>query len=135
MRNRSSIAFGPGPGASVLVVEPETATREALLGWLLDAGYRVQGARSFQAGRRILAATTPDLLIADLRLGAYNGLHLVISARAVNPALHAIVMTGADDTGLQAEARAVSAGYLVKPVSREAFVGAVVSALSDRESA
>ena len=42
----------------------------------------MQACADFEAARRTLAGTPCDLLITQLRLGPFNGLHLVYLARA-----------------------------------------------------
>jgi FixJ family two-component response regulator len=65
------------------------------------------------------------VLVAGLRLGAFNGLHLVINARAARPTLRAIVVTAADDATVADDAREAGAVYLTKPVRRGALLAAV----------
>lgn len=96
---------------NILIVDDHRVTRLGLAEMLADAGYSVVTAGSFQEARGILRETPPDLLIADVRLGAFNGLQLVINYR-----VPAIVITGYADSVLEAEARRVGADYLVKPV-------------------
>ena len=61
----------------------------------------------------MLAESQPDLLITDVRLDAYNGLHLVAMAPRPIPA---IVVTGFADPSIEADARRLGADYLVKPI-------------------
>ena len=58
---------------TILIVEDHDATRRGLRALLTNAGYTVAAAGTFAEGRRLLTEQTPDLLIADLRLGEYNG--------------------------------------------------------------
>jgi DNA-binding response OmpR family regulator len=62
----------------------------------------------------VLAESEPDLLITDIRLDTYNGLHLVAMAPRAIPA---IVVTGFDDPTLEADARRLGADYFLKPVA------------------
>ena len=75
--------------------------------------------------RQVLAARPFDVLVVALRLGAFNGLHLVITARAAYPELRAVLTTSADDRALASEARQVDAACLVKPIVRDALLTAV----------
>ena len=54
----------------ILIVEDHEATRQGLQALLSNAGYEVRSAGTFADGRRAIAEQQPDLLIADLRLGA-----------------------------------------------------------------
>lgn len=114
---------------SILIVEDD---RE-LLGWMVEllghAGYRVTGAATFEAGKRALTAAPPDLLITDVRLGAFNGLQLAFRARAANAGLPIIVMTGYTDPALRAEAEQLPAVHLEKPFDSTAILRLVSTLL------
>jgi CheY-like chemotaxis protein len=102
--------------ATILIVDDHRVTRLGLAEMLADAGYSVVTTGNFQEARRILREEPPDLLIADVRLGSFNGLQLVISGQKRVPA---IVITGYADPVLEAEARRSGADYLVKPFDPE----------------
>ena len=102
--------------ATILIVDDHRVTRLGLAEMLADAGYSVVTTGNFQEARRILREEPPDLLIADVRLGSFNGLQLVISGHKRVPA---IVITGYADPVLEAEARRGGADYLVKPFDPE----------------
>ena len=102
--------------ATILIVDDHRVTRLGLAEMLSDAGYSVVTTGTFQEARQILSEDPPDLLIADVRLGSFNGLQLVISGQKRVPA---IVITGFADPVLEAEARRVGAEYLVKPFDPE----------------
>ena len=69
----------------VLVVDGDTRDRTSTVLLLEAAGYQVRSARNFEDARAMLIAEHPDLLITDLRLGPYNGLHLVLWGRTEHP--------------------------------------------------
>jgi DNA-binding response OmpR family regulator len=102
--------------ATILIVDDHRVTRLGLAEMLGNAGYDVVTAGTFQEARRILREAPPDLLIADVRLGSFNGLQLVISGQHRVPA---IVITGYADAVLEAEARRGGAEYLIKPFDPE----------------
>jgi CheY-like chemotaxis protein len=97
----------------ILIVDDHDATRRGLQQFLANAGYLVLSAGTFDEGRRLLNEQAPDLLIADVRLGDFNGLQLVAS----DPALPSIIVTGFPDPVLQAEALRLGAHYLTKPIA------------------
>ena len=105
--------------ATILVVDDHRITRLGLAELLTHAGYCVVTAGTFPEARRILGEDPPDLLIADVRLGSFNGLQLVISGPNRIPA---IVITGYADAVLEAEARRGGADYLVKPFDPETLL-------------
>ena len=97
----------------ILIVDDHDATRRGLQQFLANAGYDVLAASTFDEGKRLLNEQTPDLLIADVRLGDFNGLQLVVGG----PALPTIMVTGFPDPVLEAEALRVGAHFLTKPVA------------------
>ena len=114
-------------GGSILIVEDDQST---LCGWvelLRGAGYGVTGVSSYEEGRQELG-TMPDLLITDVRLGAYNGLQLVMRGRMVNPRLQAIVVTGYADQIVRREAVHLLAEHLEKPVDADRLLQVVANA-------
>jgi CheY-like chemotaxis protein len=119
----------PTPG--ILVVEDDRDLLRMWVGVLGGAGYRVTGAASFEEGRRALRTSTPDVLVTDIRLGAYNGLQLIIRARADNPRLRAIVLTGFPDPVVRREAERLHAVHLEKPVDPERLLDLVAESLAD----
>jgi DNA-binding response OmpR family regulator len=96
-----------------LIVEDDTATRNGLKLLLQRAGYDVLATDSVPEGRRALEEGAPDLLIADVRLGEFNGLQLIAMSGRPIPA---IVVTAFVDPALEADARRLGAHYLVKPI-------------------
>jgi DNA-binding response OmpR family regulator len=91
------------------------------------AGYETSVASTFEDGKRELRDRAPDLLILDVRLGAFNGLQL-ISTRQVR--IPAIIVTGFDDPVLRADAAAFGASYMVKPVPPAALLALIEEKLA-----
>jgi DNA-binding NtrC family response regulator len=100
--------------STILVVSTDAGLAPTLR-LLVLAGYEARGATTFEDAARLLATSSPDLLIADERLGAYNGLHLVLRGRAEHPDMRAIVTTSFKDPCVEAEATRMNAGCFVKP--------------------
>ena len=109
----------------VLVVDADTKTLTDACRVMADAGYWPLPVSSFEQAKRRLALTTPDLLMTAVRLGAYNGLHLVVRCRTAFPHMPVIVTHVAGDPVLEAEATALNAVYLVTPVPPEALLTVV----------
>lgn len=110
----------------ILIVEDHEATRHGLTKVLTNAGYTVLAAGAFAEGRRALTEQAPDLLIADVRLGEYNGLHLVAAAMRAIPT---IVITGFPDRVLETEALRLGARYFTKPVAADRLLQAIEDAM------
>jgi DNA-binding response OmpR family regulator len=106
----------------ILIVEDHDATRQGLTALLRSAGYVVLAVGTFAQGRQLLTEEAPDLLIADVRLGEYNGLQLVAAAPR---AVASIIVTGFPDPALAAEALKFGAHYVAKPIAAEAFLALV----------
>ena len=100
---------------TVLVVDPNVHSLAAKTRALSDAGYLVTSARSFDAAFRRLRFVVPDLLVTDLRLGANNGVHLVILGHTLDDAMRAIVTDVRDDPGVASDALANGAVYIARP--------------------
>jgi two-component system response regulator HydG len=101
--------------STILVVSTDAGLAPTLR-LLVRAGYEASGATTFEDAARLLATNSPDLLIADERLGAYNGLHLVLRGRAERPDMRAIVTTSFKDPFVEAEATRMNARCFVKPL-------------------
>ena len=100
--------------SKVLIVDDDKTTREGLAEFLEEAGYEAVAVGTFEDATRVLRTAPPDLLIADVRLGPFNGLQLVISSPQPIPA---IIITGFADPVLESDARRRGADYVLKPVS------------------
>jgi len=100
----------------ILIVDDNATTRGELVKLLADAGFETMTAATVPEAMRALTATPPHLLITEIRLDSYNGLHLIAMAPKPIPA---IVITGYADPVLEAEARRGGAEYLVKPFDPE----------------
>ena len=103
----------------VLIVDDDEAVLDMFTGILRTAGHEVTAFNRFETARAYLVAAKPDVLISDVRLGAFNGLQLVVFAKLQHPEMIAIVLTGFDDPVLRTEAAHAGASYLVKPIDSE----------------
>jgi two-component system response regulator GlrR len=114
----------------ILIVDDDEPTRVGLAMLLEDAGYDTITASTVPAALKLLNESRPDLLIADIRLDEYNGLHLI----AVRPQpIPAIVLTGFADPAIEADARRLGAEFLLKPISAPALTSLVRRLLSDSQ--
>jgi DNA-binding NtrC family response regulator len=105
-------------GKQVLVVDDDRAVLRLLSQWLTGAGYAVVACDRFETAKQHLAEAPPDILLADVRLGAFNGLQLVILAKEQAPGIVAIAMSAFDDPMLRRDAAQCGAGYLAKPFTQ-----------------
>lgn len=109
----------------VLLVDDDLAVLRMMTGWLTHAGHEVVPCATFESAKRALATKTPEVLVTDVRLGAFNGLQLIVLAKADHPGMRAIVLTGYDDPVLREEAAATGAAFLVKPIDAQHFLESV----------
>jgi DNA-binding NtrC family response regulator len=79
---------------------------------LRDDGHDVTACSNFSEGRRLLAADHFDALIADVRLGDYNGLHLIALAA---PSMIKIAFSAFVDPVIRRDAEQAGALFLLKP--------------------
>jgi DNA-binding NtrC family response regulator len=101
------------PGHALVV---HMASREhpgALARALTGFGFAVVVVTDFDDARNRVTTEPPDLLVTDVRLGRFNGLHLVFAAKLVKPSLAAIVVGDAEDLALSGEAERAGATFLV----------------------
>jgi ActR/RegA family two-component response regulator len=99
----------------VLLVAPDGGIVRGLAPSLRAAGYVPKVVVDFASAKEALAAR-PDLLITELKLGAYNGLHLAIRAAVQGTPT---IVVGDPDAVLESEARRQHATYLATPVTPE----------------
>jgi hypothetical protein len=88
----------------------------------------VQVATTFPAAKAILHQEPPDVLVTELRLNEFNGLHLALWSRVRMPHLRSVII-GHLDPSLEADARALGFAYL-KDNGAQAIVQATEEAFT-----
>jgi DNA-binding NtrC family response regulator len=116
--------------AHILIVSNDRDGLGPMLGILNDAGYQASAASTFEQAREELAGAPPDLVIADERLGAFNGLHVLLAARASRPGIGAIITTPVPNRALEADARLLNVDCFVRPQHAVDWLGPVTRALA-----
>ena len=66
-----------------------------------------------------------DVLLTEVRLGAFNGLHLAILGKDLCPDLQIVVFSGYDDPVLRDEAERLGGRYVPKQLLPERLLRAV----------
>jgi len=92
----------------ILLVEPNGERRQGFASILATAA-TVQACADFQATKRALGEAPYDLVVTHLRLGPFNGLHLVYLARA--RLIRSVVYEAETDLFLAREAQSAGAFY------------------------
>jgi DNA-binding response OmpR family regulator len=109
--------------SSVLVVTTNREVRAAYEEAFIGIGCSVTTAGSFEEARRAIASCAPDVLIATLRMGDYNGIHLALVTRIAKPSATAVVV-GESANDSDVDARASGCEFLIRPTTAE-LVGLV----------
>jgi len=115
--------------SQILIVSNDDVDLAQTLSVLLEAGYDASGASTFDDASRLLAHKLPDLVIADECLGNFNGLHVIMRARARQPNVPAIVTTPMKSRGLEADARSLNVECILKPQEPAEWVASISRAL------
>jgi CheY-like chemotaxis protein len=114
----------------VLVLDDDEHALSGIVELLRDAGHNVTGAATYDAAKRLLAVSPFDLLVSDVRLRSFNGLHLVMQTRNDHPEIGVIIITGYDDPLIDLEAHRYNAELVRKPIRPAAFMRTVNDALA-----
>jgi hypothetical protein len=116
----------------ILLVEPDSTWRALLAARLPEP---VDGHDRFETARECLDLVRYDFIVANLRLGAHNGLHLVHVARLSWAATQAVVYDESFDLGLARAVQQAGAMYELKHrlvITLSTYVGAHLPATDRR---
>jgi DNA-binding response OmpR family regulator len=93
---------------------------------LRSLDYAVIAVSTFDEARKHLL-TIPELtlLVADIRLGQFNGLHLAFRARAHYPDVRLVITDHAFDSTLEAETRRLGGAYVPRPFTAESLAAVI----------
>jgi DNA-binding response OmpR family regulator len=136
---RDAEALGRTPGsldeyattmktARALIVQPILEDADRWSAVAASLGFHVTVARRFAHAKSVLA-TGPHLLITDVRLHDYNGLHLVLRATFGSTRLAALVTSRTEDAVLQLEAEKLGATWVLMPNDPIELSAAVIRAM------
>ena len=88
---------------------------------LADAGYSPSGVNSYGDAGRKIKATSPDVVVVSVELGAYNGLQLAMHCARSHPATRVIVV-GPPSAALEHDASELGASaYMARPLTAGAL--------------
>jgi DNA-binding response OmpR family regulator len=96
------------------------------------AGHEVIVARAAPRAIELLARHSPDLLISEIRLGAINGLYLVIRHQETHPGMQAILIDESYDRVLARDARRYQGAYLTEPLDEATLLAQVSGSVARR---
>lgn len=111
----------------ILLIEPDETTLDHLIPEIQAAGFGVVHTDDFLDGVALLREREFVAVVTAHRLGAHNGLHVVLRARREHPRIVAIVTTAAPDPVLEREAASFGARAVIAPWEHR---GALLEALA-----
>jgi CheY-like chemotaxis protein len=114
----------------ILLVEPDSAVAAAAAEVLTDADHRVATVESFADAIKLSEPDAPDLLIAALRLGAFNGLHLLLRVRGHDADLPVIILGEPDD--FSGDIERFGGRFVAKPIDFSSLRNIVWDCLAGR---
>lgn len=120
--------------ALILLVSAAPRTLRHIEALLSDRGHLVAALTSSDEANLLLDSVTPDLLIADLRVGEYPDLQIAVRSRLDHPDVPVIVTSEAADEIAESEARRLGALFVVAPFDNPSFVPSVEAAIAKRRS-
>lgn len=117
----------------VLLVDDEAEVRAALAQTLDLADIPVETADSVAAAEAALTRAPPGAIVTDLRMPGADGFALLAAARAIDPEIPIILLTGHGDVPLAVRAMTEGAyDFLEKPASTARLVDVLRRALDRR---
>jgi DNA-binding NtrC family response regulator len=112
----------------VLVVAADPAVAIRMVIWLSSQGHDARLCTGFAEAKPELDKRPPDLLVTELKLGAFNGLHLAIRAKHRQPDVRTLVL-GEQNPFFEEEARRLGAHYRGGTLDECSFTNTVRSIL------
>ncbi len=101
----------------VLVVDDDPETRNLLQEFLTQKQYDVIEAATGGEGLRRIREDRPHLVLLDINLPDISGLEVLREAKAIDPALGVIMITGIQEEGVGRQAMQTGAfDYITKPL-------------------
>jgi two-component system CheB/CheR fusion protein len=118
---------------SVLLVEDDVDTGEAMKMLLDEAGFDVRAAGSVEEANRLFRERPADVLVTDVGLPDGSGLDLLGALKAVHPGLRAVVLSGYGmEEDIQRSRKLGFAEHFVKPINPSRLI-ATLDLLGSRE--
>jgi DNA-binding response OmpR family regulator len=114
----------------LLVIDDDENALIGIVELLRAAEYDVTPATTYEDAKNLLAVGSYDLLITDVRLRSFNGLHLVMKVRDQVPDMAVIIMSGYDEPLLEIEAGRYGGKFMRKPIKPAEFLDCVAKSLA-----
>ena len=104
--------------STALIADPSQTFRASLEAIIEAAGWHVVGRSALEEARKDISERAPSVVVTSLKLGSFNGVHLVYLAKLANPLALCIVYGEADRAE---EAQNAGAIYVEHRCIREAL--------------
>lgn len=114
---------------TILVIDDERPTLTMFELYLGAYGYPVLTAASGEEGLSVFAATTPPIVLTDIKMPGMDGLAVLRAIKEMRPETEVVVITGHGDVDLAMTALGLRAtDFIDKPIGREALEAALARA-------
>ena len=114
----------------ILIIEDDTASREALSLLLSRAGYQVMGAESGELAYKLMEKNHFNAVVTDLFLPGENGIDILKRVKKISPDTNVILITGNASAETAVEAMKEGAyDYISKPINFEKLKIIIAKAL------
>lgn len=116
---------------NILIIEDDAAYCQMLQRFLTKRGYTIETSFSASDAKSKFNKMSFDLVLTDLRLPDYDGIHLLDEIKKVNQNTQVILMTGYAEVGTAVDAMKKGAfDYISKPFTPEDIVELIEKALA-----
>ena len=106
----------------VLVIDDEEGIRKVLAITLQDAGYQVLTAGDGEAGLRLCAEESPQIVLTDIRMPGMDGVEVLRRIKQDRPDTEVIVVTAYEETEIAIRALQLNASdFITKPIHNDAL--------------
>ncbi|MEO5894422.1 MAG: response regulator [Vicinamibacterales bacterium] len=114
----------------ILVLDDDQHALSGMVELLRNAGHLVTAAATFDSAKSLLAISTYELLITDIRLRGFNGIDLVRQCHSDFADMAIMIITGYDDELMEVEASRYGACFAGKPIKPVEFMSTVDTCLA-----
>ncbi len=119
---------------TILLALQDAEERSKLADVLSEVGYHVIAAATFKVAMRLLASASPNVVVAEIRMGVYNGMQLLVTGRIDNARLTGVIIANSNGPLSEDIKRLGATDLLVRPVDSLLLLDAVARAIEQAEA-
>ncbi len=117
----------------ILIVDDDQTARIRMFETLSQKQYDVMAAENGAMALEMMQETTPDLVLADLKMPELGGMELLKKIKSATPELPVILVTGHASVDTAVEAMRLGAhDFILKPFQRDAILATVALILQQK---